>query len=167
MNYASLFQKGFIVFSILVLILTSCGKDGNSINLDKYIGEHQLIVTHITGVHEQYDSIGNVLGLGFDTIRMKAMDINITQQENTDSLTIGGLILTHLLGCCGEVKGVVNNDTLWLTRNKNTILKNDYVDGHIVFTTDSIHISYLWNKSDVWATSVPPTFGTVEGSGVQ
>ena len=134
-NYLSAI-KIFCIFLLLTIVIAACEKDEiippidtpieKTIDLSIYIGNYTLSVNHITGIHSQYDSIGNYLGMGIDTISNIPMNIEISQHNDTDSLLIKGLIATHLLNCCEkEVYGVIQNDSITLVRELSTNSTND------------------------------------------
>lgn len=157
---------------VLVILIGSCstesmdGEISKSVDYSAFSGDYTMTVNHITGIHSQYDSIGNFLGFGIDSLYNVTMQIDINQYENSDSLIINGLITSHLLNCCvKEVYGKIENDSIKLLREFNQDNNNDYVRGSIVFHDNSLTIDYRWDSSDTWSTEAFPTYGLVVGSG--
>lgn len=158
-------MRSFYVYSaIALLLLFSCGDDNK---VSEYIGNYNLNVQHITGIHDIYDDEGNYLGLGIDTISNITMNIKISQLEDSDNLLIDGLITSHLNSCCDEVIGIVENNQISLSRNESDNINKDIVEGFIRFDSDSIIVDYNWDKSNIWASNAPPIYGIVDGVGVR
>ena len=171
--------KSTITFSLLTIVLglLSCSKDDatktpemtNEIDISLYIGNYEMTVSHITGIHPHHDSIGNFLYFGIDTVDMTTMNLEISQVNQSDSLLIKGLITDEYdLFCCNlDVLSIIENDSIKLIREEGDATGTDYVRGYITIDSDSIRTSYKWDHSDTWSTDALPQYGLVEGSGVR
>ncbi len=164
-------NKYFLMLLFTAILIAACSKENsfgnhNKVDLSIYIGDYNLTINHITGIHSQYDSIGNFLGFGIDTFNIDSLNIIISQHKDTDSLVVEGLISTHHLNCCTkDILAVVTDDTLRLAHEHNSITRNDYVRGSITIDNDIIHMNYRWDNSDTWSTDAFPTYGIVAGNG--
>ena len=166
-----------VLLIVLLIGLLSCGKDDatkapkmtNEIDLSLYIGNYEMTVSHITGIHPHHDSIGNFLYFGIDTVDMTTMNLEISQVNQSDSLLIKALITDEYnLFCCNlDVLSIIENDSIKLIREEGDATGTDYVRGYITINSDSIRTRYKWDHSDTWSTDALPQYGLVEGSGVK
>lgn len=133
---------------------------------DQFIGNFTMDIEHQFGIITQYDSVGNIIYMGNDTLNLKNQNMAITQQGQTDTLTISNIIKGFYSNNNIEVQGLISNDTINLIYDKSDPLRmNNYVIGKIWINQDSIFMDYQWNTSDIWSAGALPERGTVMGKG--
>ena len=131
-----------------------------------FSGIWQVEGTHISGIHTFYDSIGNEIGMGLDTTIVSTDMLLISQQGDTDTLIIDGLVKSFNANFRTIVQGTVQNDTINIHYDLSSPgTSNNYIRGQIWLQSDNIFLDYDWDTSDIWSTDGLPREGSVISSG--
>ena len=93
-------KKSIVFLYPLLLLLTfACNKEEQTgAQLEAFLGDYLIQSTHISGIHTRYDSIGNIIFMGYDTTLVADENLSITRQEQSDTLLIDGLIQSFFAG---------------------------------------------------------------------
>ncbi len=158
-----------IILALFVLIGLACNSDDSGTEFSKinsFLGDYSILSEHITGIHTEYDSIGNIIFQGYDTITVSNNFFSIVEGSNQDTV-----ILNQCLNDFNHesitVKAVLSGDELSLVHEFSDIQHNDYLRGTVRVVGDSIFMDYYWDRSNVWANYAPPTRGSVLAQGVR
>lgn len=170
-------MKNLIIFSSILFMLvfaTACDKDDDNtdpgpdvVAVEQFVGEYSIWNTEEIGIITFYDSIGNQIGQGIDTLEFESPLLEISFFEDTDTLLVDGLQKSWNESNLFSSKALFQNDTLHLLFDNGTSTNNNYIRGDIWLSGDSIYLDYRWNTSDTWSTGALPVYGEVFARGVQ
>jgi len=163
-------MKNLMVLSVLLLlIIHACSNDDSGLEgpmNSKFIGIYEIENEHISGIHTEFDSSGNITFQGYDTTLIVNDQFIIENGGTEDSVIINSLI-NGFYGGEREVKGVFMNDSIQIVHEFSDQLNKDYIRGRIWFEGDSLRLDYRWDQSNIWANYAPPMRGMVLGVGVR
>ena len=154
----------------LALLLSSCTeKEDIQEKLVPYLGTYEVSGTHIVGIVTFYDSIGNVIDMGYDTITLENEIIDISLLGETDTLMIDGLVTTHHInnGWRNSAKAVLSGTEIIFDYDNSDDYNKDILKGSIIIEEDVIQLQYEWNTSDIYSYGAIPEFGSVEEVGTR
>ncbi len=157
----------FLLTAILVFI--SCEKNSTEpenqpdSNLLEFEGNYKISSLITDGMHEIFDSLGNVVDYEY---RTSTEEDNLSISfKNGDTLLVDGFYFS--LGSFIQEAPVKLNDNneFEILFNYSDPFKKDEIIGTIWFEADSIHLEYDWDKT--WSTAPVPNKGSVRSRGIK
>ena len=157
---------------ILGVSLISCGDDDVMESdpfesLQPFIGDYSIESSQTVGILLFTDPDGNVIGEGEVTETFSDDLLRISQQGNTDTLLIDGLMRDYESHARQLVQAVVVNDSLNIIYHPDptNTLENDYIIGKIWLNDQAIFLAYRWDRSDLEEEDF--WWGEVQGEGIR
>lgn len=152
-------------------LLSSCMEDGPEVDLQEdikpFVGSYSYDGTAIHGIVSFYDTIGNYLGMGYDTIQFENETLELSLQGDTDTLVVSGLLYSwNFNQDRKQAQGVLQNGSIQLIYDESDLAFNRKITGTLHIDEDALQVDYVWDRSDVWS-GVPPVKGIISGNGMK
>lgn len=164
-------MKNWLLMTLLAILFFACKKEDDSIytvDFEDFIGVYNVESRHISGIKTFYDSIGNQVGMGIDTVFVGSELVIISQYNKTDTLLLEGLINSFFEAQRATVKCVYGNDSLHIFHEFSVEgVRNNFIRGRVWKENDSLFLDYRWDKSDTWSSGALPEYGEVVGRGAK
>lgn len=160
-------QKLFVLGLSLIFALclfTQCDEDEPETS--NFVGTYDISFTHISGLQDSYDSVGNQLGFIIDTTFLENIEIEISEL-GFDSLTVSGLLTGWNNNPFDDLSFFISDNPLVIDFDESTLTRNNYIRGEINLIADSLFIDYRWDRSDIWSTGATPVYGEYSGTGIK
>ncbi len=155
----------------VTMLLSSCSGNGPEVDqqekIKPFVGSYSYDGTAIHGIVSFYDTVGNYLGMGYDTIQFENETLELSLLGDTDTLVVDGLLYSwNFDQDRKQVQGILENGSIQLIYDKSDLAFNRKITGTLHIDEDALELEYVWDRSDVWS-GVPPVKGFITGNGMR